>query len=69
VVDDQTAEYSRLKPISPMFTKKKRQISTWKLALMAATCVAGVAGGGVPGLIVVIVLASIVGVYLIWTKL
>jgi hypothetical protein len=53
----------------PMFTKKKRQISTWKLALMAATCVAGVAGGGVPGLIVVIVLVSIVGLYLIWTKL
>jgi hypothetical protein len=52
-----------------MFTKKKRQISTWELALMAAFCVAGVAGGGAPGLIVVIVLASVVGVYLIWTKL
>jgi hypothetical protein len=52
-----------------MFTKKKRQIPAWELALMAATCVAGVAGGGVPGLIVVIVLVSIVGVYLIWTKL
>jgi len=52
-----------------MFTKKSRQVSTWELALMAATCVAGVAGGGVSGLIVVIVLAAGVGIYLIWTKL
>ena len=51
-----------------MFTKR-RQISTWKLLLIAATCVAGAAGGGVYGLIAVIIVASIVGVYLIWTRL
>jgi hypothetical protein len=52
-----------------MFTKKKRQIPTWELALMAAVCVSAVVGGGRPSLIVVIVLAALVGVYLIWTKL
>jgi hypothetical protein len=52
-----------------MFTKKKRQIPTWELALMAAACAAGIVGGGTPGLIVVIALIAVVGVYLIWTKL
>jgi len=52
-----------------MFTKKRRQIPTWELALMAVVGAAGIVGGGTPGLIVAIALIAVVGVYLIWAKL
>jgi lipopolysaccharide export LptBFGC system permease protein LptF len=52
-----------------MFTKKRRQIPTWELAVMAAPFFAGIVRGGTPGLILAIGIVAIVGVYLIWTKL
>jgi hypothetical protein len=51
-----------------MFIKKRRQLPTWELAVIAATIAAGMVGGGAPGLMVVTVLVLIVGVYLIWTR-
>jgi len=51
-----------------MFRKKKRQIATWELVLMATTCAVGMVGGDILGLIVVFVLALIVGACLIFKK-
>jgi hypothetical protein len=51
-----------------MFTKKRRQIPTWELAMIAAAMAAGTVRG-TPGLILAIGIVAIVGVYLIWTKL
>jgi hypothetical protein len=51
-----------------MFTKKRRQIPTWELVMIAAAIAAGTVRG-TPGLILAIGIVAIVGVYLIWTKL
>jgi hypothetical protein len=51
-----------------MFPKKRRQIPTWELGMIAAATVAGIVRG-TPGLILAIGIVAIAGVYLIWTKL
>jgi hypothetical protein len=54
--------------ISLMFTKKRRQIPTWELVMIAAA-IAAATVRGTPGLVLAIGIVAIVGVYLIWTKL